>query len=88
MPLPHTCMHSCTKSGKTRGRKDRLCGQMGVNRMPGTCSQARNGSEGRERERGSLELISIGTVAARDVTPAGSVLKPHDIAGSTPEAGH
>lgn len=43
--IARTCTHSDTWSGKTSGRKDRLWGQMGVNRMPGTWA-------GETRDRG------------------------------------
>ena len=35
--LKGTCTRSVTCSGNIRGLKDKECGQIGVNRMPGTC---------------------------------------------------
>lgn len=35
--LKGTCTRTVTCSGNMRGRKDKECGQIGVNRMPGTC---------------------------------------------------
>lgn len=36
--LKGTCTRNVTCSGNIRGRKDKECGHIGVNRMPGTCS--------------------------------------------------
>ena len=36
--LKGTCTRNVTCSGNIRGRKDKECGQIGVNRIPGTCN--------------------------------------------------
>lgn len=36
--LKGTCTRNVTCSGNIRGRNDKECGQIGVNRMPGTCN--------------------------------------------------
>lgn len=39
--LNGTCTRIVTCSGNIRGRKDKECGQIGVNRMPGTCKDGK-----------------------------------------------
>lgn len=37
--LNGTCIRIVTYSGNIKGRKDKECGHIGVNRMPGTCER-------------------------------------------------
>lgn len=56
------CSRSTTVSGKTMGRKDRLWGQIGVNRMAGTqgCTWARGG--GGETTRDTHSKVNVAHV--------------------------